>query len=324
MAKAAFLKIADNIIKNNLALKSSEKFLVITDVETSVIGKTFFDAGLSAGAESIYVIMRERTRHGEEPPEPVARAWEKCDVFIAPSKYSLSHTQARGRASAAGARGATMPNITEEVFRGGALSADCNKVGQLCEIMGRLMDRTAKVRITSKAGTDISFLIEGREVHRDTGLYLKHGDFGNLPAGEAYVAPVEGTAEGTLVFDGAIASVGLLKKPVKIKISEGFATEIAGGPEAKLFDNLLGAVKKREAYNIAEFGVGCNTSAHLTGNVLEDEKVYGTTHVALGDNSTFGGKVQAGVHLDGIMIEPTLHLDGKLAMKDGVWSEQNP
>jgi leucyl aminopeptidase (aminopeptidase T) len=162
--------------------------------------------------------------------------------------------------------------------------------------------------------------IQGRLVERDTGLLLKKGDFGNLPAGEVYTAPVEGTAEGTLVFDGAIASVGILKKPVTVAVKEGFATSITGGPQASKFDALLAEVKKKEAYNVAELGVGCNPKGRLIGIILEDEKVYGTVHVALGDNSTFGGNVQAGVHLDGIMLKPTMFLDGKIVIKDGVWT----
>jgi leucyl aminopeptidase (aminopeptidase T) len=111
----------------------------------------------------------------------------------------------------------------------------------------------------------------------------------------------------------------VLKKPVTVTVKEGFATSITGGREASIFDSLLSAVKKREAYNIAELGVGCNPKGRLIGIILEDEKVYGTVHVALGDNSTFGGKVQAGIHLDGIMLKPTMFIDGQIVIKDGAW-----
>ncbi|WP_455363402.1 aminopeptidase [[Eubacterium] cellulosolvens] len=314
------LKTAENVVKTSLAAKPGEKFLVITDVETYPIGNAFFNAGLKVGAETILTVIKERTRHGEEPPAPVAKAWENCDLFIVPTKYSLTHTQARKAATQAGARGATMPGITTPMFRTGAITADYSKVSDLCEKMGSLMDKTSRVRVTSKAGTDITMSIQGRLVERDTGLLFKPGDFGNLPAGEVFCAPVEGSAEGTLVFDGAIASVGILKKPVMVTVGEGFATQITGGPEATKFDGLLSAVKKREAYNIAELGIGCNPNARLIGIILEDEKVYGTVHVALGDNSTFGGSVQAGIHLDGIMLKPSMFLDDKVVIKDGVWT----
>jgi len=206
------------------------------------------------------------------------------------------------------------------MFGAGALTADYSTVGRMSEKMGSAMDKTDKVRITSRAGTDLTFSIKGRVVERDTGILAKRGDFGNLPAGEAYVAPVEGTAEGTLVIDGSIASVGMIKtKPARVTIREGFATKIVGGKEAKEWDRMLASVKKKEAYNVAEFGVGCNPNARLIGIILEDEKVYGTIHIALGDNSTFGGKVEAGIHLDGMIRYPSLYLDGKPAMKIGLW-----
>lgn len=313
------LKTAENLVKTSLSVKPGEKFLVITDPETYAIGSAFFEAGLKQGAETVLNVIRERTRHGEEPPSIVAKAWADADVFIVPTKYSLTHTQARKTATEAGARGATMPGITVPMFRVGAITADYSRVSQLCEQLGPLMSNAKEVRITSQLGTDITMSIEGRLVERDTGLLAKRGDFGNLPAGEVFCAPVEGTANGTLVFDGAIASVGVLKKPVHVTVEQGFATKITGGAEATKFNSLLAAVNKKEAYNIAELGVGCNPNARLIGIILEDEKVYGTVHVALGDNSTFGGTVAAGIHLDGIMRKPSLYLDGKPAMEKGSW-----
>ncbi len=313
------LKTAESILKTSLAVQPGERFLTITDVGTYPIGRAFFEAGLKVGAESILNVMRERTRHGEEPPQPVAKAWENSDAYIVPTKYSLTHTQARKAATQAGARGATMPSITPAMFKTGAITADYSKVSDLCERIGALMDRTSDVRVTSKAGTDITMSIKGRLVERDTGLLLRKGDFGNLPAGEVYAAPVEGSADGTLVFDGAIASVGILKKPVTVNVREGYATSITGGPQASKFDALLAEVNKKEAYNIAELGVGCNPKGRLIGIILEDEKVYGTVHVALGDNSTFGGNTQAGIHLDGIMLKPTMFLDDRAVIRDGAW-----
>lgn len=315
-----FLRTAMKIVRTSLALKPSEKFLVVTDVETYPIGRAFFEAGRNANSEVCMALIRERTHHGEEPPLPIAAAWKTCDAYIAPTKYSLTHTQARKAATEAGARGATMPGIVPRMFGAGAITADYGIVGKLSEKMGSRMDKTDEVRITSDAGTDLKFSIKGRFVERDTGILVKPGDFGNLPAGEAYVAPVEGTANGRLVVNGSIASVGLIRtQPATVTVEDGFATKIEGGKEAKKWDEMLAWVKKKEAYNIAEFGVGCNPQAKLIGIILEDEKVYGTIHIALGDNSTFGGKVEAGIHLDGMIRKPSLFLDGERVMKSGSW-----
>ena len=145
----------------------------------------------------------------------------------------------------------------------------------------------AKTATIIKDGSQLSLRLEGRTPIASTGLIRKSGESGNLPSGEAYIAPVEGESRGNLVIDGSMAGVGRLKSPLKIKVEDGYATEISGRQAAQLAE-ALGPTK--EARNIAELGVGTNRGAKLIGIVLEDEKVYGTVHVAFGENSTFGGE----------------------------------
>ena len=314
----AFQKAAETVVKKCLNVKAGETFLVITDTERLNIGNALFKKGLEVGAETLLVVMKPRTRHGEEPPEPIAEMWKHVDVFVAPTTYSLTHTQARKRAVEAGARGATMPGITEEMFKR-TLSIDYEIVKNNVEKLYEALKDAKEVRVLSDKGTDITLRIDGRPLHKDTGIYHNPGDFGNLPAGEIYVAPIEGSANGTIVFDGSIASIGLLREPVKIVVKDGYAVEISGGEEARKLKELLEKVGKKEAYNIAELGIGCNPAAKVVGNILEDEKIFGTVHIALGDNSTFGGKVIAGIHLDGIIMKPTLIVDGRKVIENGKW-----
>jgi leucyl aminopeptidase (aminopeptidase T) len=102
---------------------------------------------------------------------------------------------------------------------------------------------------------------------------------------------------------------------ITIKFRKGIARKISGGP-ARNIEAMLSKVGPK-AFNLAEFGVGTNPKARLISNVIEDEKVLGTCHVALGDNSTFGGRVRAGVHVDGIFTKPTVRLDGRVLMEAG-------
>ena len=133
----------------------------------------------------------------------------------------------------------------------------------------------------------------------------------NLPAGELFIAPREGTANGKLIIDGSLWEI--LKNPVSIDVKDGYAKRITGTKEiAKQISR-----RGKEGRNIAEVGIGMNPKAKIIGNVLEDEKVMGTVHVALGDNSTFGGKCRAGIHIDGIIKKPTLIADNKIILEDG-------
>jgi len=315
---SSLLRAAEIAVKTCLGVKPGEVFLVITDTETREVGEALARVGFDVGAETMLVVMKPRTRHGEEPPRPVAEMWRYVDVFVAPTKYSLTHTQARKKATEAGARGATMPGITRDIFVE-TMSADYSRINDMALKMVEALKGVKTIRVTSPSGTDIAFSIEGRPVIADTGILREKGAFGNLPAGEVFVAPVEGTAEGVIVFDASVASIGILKNPIKISVKEGFAVRIEGGEEASKLSRLLESVKHREAYNIAEFGIGCNTGARIVGNILEDEKVFGTVHIALGDNSTFGGKTIAGIHLDGIITRPTVYADGRKIIENGAW-----
>jgi leucyl aminopeptidase (aminopeptidase T) len=311
-------KAAEVTVKSCLGVKAGEKFLVLTDLDTEVIGRAIAEAGWDVGAETMLVVMRPRTRHGEEPPEPIASMWSKVDVFVAPTRYSLTHTQARKRATEAGARGATMPAITLDVFVEG-MSIDYGVVKSNCDNMLRALEGAREIRVTSPLGTEVRFSVEGRRFIADTGILTEKGSFGNLPAGEVFVAPVEGTANGVMVFDGAIAGVGTLKTPVKVLVEDGFAVKFEGEDEAQRLKRLLESVNVREAFNVAEFGIGTNPGARIVGNILMDEKVYKTVHIAFGDNSTIGGRVKAGIHLDGIITRPTVYIDDKMIMRDGEW-----
>ncbi len=299
-----------------LNVQKNELFLIITDTETEIIARAIFEEGLRIGAETIITVMKPRAHHGEEPPKAIAELWKNSDVYVAPTQYSLSHTQARKDASQCGARGATMPGITIDIFME-ALSTDFNYVKQLNEKLSKLFEGKEKVRITTKMGTDISFSIKGRKFILDNGLLHNKGDFGNLPAGEIYIAPVEGTANGKIIADGSIASIGKLRNPVEVVVKDGYAVEINGGEEAFMFKKILESAETKEAFNIAEFGIGTNPNAKVIGNILEDEKAFHTIHIALGDNSTFGGKVKAGIHLDMVIKNPTVTADNTTIIEEG-------
>jgi leucyl aminopeptidase (aminopeptidase T) len=173
--------------------------------------------------------------------------------------------------------------------------------------MNKRLETARKIRVVTDSGTDITLDIEGCKWHMDTGKCHVPGSSSNLPAGEIYIAPKD--ANGVFVVDGSMSSFGILDSPLEFTVKERYVTNIKGKNAEKL-NSILDKVGKK-ARNIAEFGIGINPEARLIGNVLEDEKVGGTVHIALGDNSTFGGDVIAGIHLDGIIKEPHLYVDGE-------------
>ncbi|KKM10005.1 leucyl aminopeptidase [Clostridiales bacterium PH28_bin88] len=298
-----------------MGVKAGEVVLVVTDILQREVGGALLAVAGELGAEAMLMEMSPRENHGQEPPAAVAAAMREAEVVLMPTTKSLSHTRARWEANRAGARIASMPGITLQMMQR-TLKGSYVEMAENCRRYASLLHGARQVRITTPAGTDLTMSLEGREAHPDTGLYLEPGQFGNLPAGEVYAAPLEGSTRGVLVIDGSMAGVGLLKEPIRMRVEGGYATDIAGGAEAAKLQGILDRYN-REARNIAELGLGMNPHAMITGLVLEDEKVLGTVHVALGDNSTFGGNVEVASHLDGVMLSPTVEVDGKVVLAGG-------
>ncbi len=305
-------KLAE-IFKTTLAIKREEEVLLVTDDAMLEVASLIESALRELSDEVLVLKMRPRGMHGEEPPRVVAQAMKHASVVVAPTSKSLSHTSARKRACEAGARVASMPGITLEMLTAGGMQADYGEVERLAKAVAERLSRAESIKIKSPLGTDFRASLKGRRALADTGIITKPGDFGNLPAGEGFIAPVEGESEGVLVFDGSFAALGKLAEPLRVRVHKGRAVEVEGdgGRISALFRRYA------NASNVAEVGIGVNPAARVTGNVLEDEKAFRTVHVAFGDNHTFGGRTRAEVHLDGVILNPSVWLDEERLMEKG-------
>jgi leucyl aminopeptidase (aminopeptidase T) len=259
-------------------------------------------------------VISERESHAAEPPRPVAAAMAAADVVLAPTIQSLSHTAARKAASEAGVRIATLPGVTEEMLAR-LMNGDLDEMRRRGWAIVNLLNSGSQVRITDANGSDLRFSIEGREGIVDAGELSGKGAFGNLPCGEGFIAPVEGTAEGTLVVDGSIAAIGLVSSPVRLTVEAGHLVGATGDEGAQLMELLT--PHGPDGTNVAELGIGTNEEAILTGNILEDEKIFGTAHVAFGASAGIGGTVQVPVHLDVVVKEPIVEIDGEAILGGG-------
>lgn len=309
-----YTEIATKLLKVNLAVQTQETVLVVTDSHKEHIGRFFVTAGRELGLESVHITMSPRQKSGEEPPFVVSEAMCAADVVICVTEHSLTHTKARKRAVKGGGRVATMPGLTLDMLSEGAITADYDEVQSLTERVSAILD-AGKTVVIEKNGERLTFAIDGQRAMSSTGMFTQKGQSGNLPSGESYIAPVEGTAEGTVIIDQSIAGIGVVPEPVKLKVMDGRLVE-ASGPTGKQLLQMLGDADGRL---LCEFGIGTNKCARVTGNVLEDEKVYGTVHIAFGSNSTFGGTIDAGVHIDCVVSEPNVWVDGVRVIDRGKW-----
>lgn len=302
-------------VRDCMGLKPGEKVLVITDEPLRTIGYALWKAAKDLGNEVLLIEILPRASNGAEPPSEVAELMKMVDVVLCPTSKSLTHTDSRRAASAKGVRVGTLPGVTEEIMIR-CMNADYNKIAQRTFALCKLLEKASTVRVTAPAGTDITMPIKGRTAHSSSGVFREKGQWGNLPTGEAYLAPVEGQSEGVVVVDGSMAMVGMVKTPIRIQVKKGYAEDISGGEEAQRLIALLEPHGK-DARTVAEFGIGTNDKAILTGIILEDEKVMGTIHIAFGDNKSMGGSVRVASHLDGLITHPTVWLDETMIMNNG-------
>ncbi|MHA5219134.1 aminopeptidase [Dysosmobacter sp. Phy] len=305
-------EIAKRMMVSCLNVRAGEQVLIVTDDKKLPIGTALYNAAQDLGAEALLMTMTPRQVSGEEPPAAVAAAMKAADVVIAPMATSITHTRAKIEAAKAGARVATMPNITEDMFSQGAMTADYDQVMDLTLRVTELLTKAATARI-EKDGCVLTLDLTGRPGIPSPGVYREKGQSGNLPSGEAYIAPLEDGSNGEMVIDGSMVGLGKLDEPLRVRVEGGKLKEITG-PGAEKLGVLL--ANDRNA-TLCELGIGTNHAARVTGIILEDEKAYHTVHIAFGTNIGFQGTNKADCHMDGVILNPTLYLDDQLILKDG-------
>jgi leucyl aminopeptidase (aminopeptidase T) len=301
----------ETVVRRCLAVQPGEDVVVVVDRGTRTIGEALREESASAGADAVLIVMDERATDGSEPPRAVAAALAECDVFIAPTSRSLSHTSARKRATDHGARGATMPGVTEDMLAR-VMAVDFDTMAARSKAVAALLDSGTRARVTCPRGTDLELALDGRPGISDDGELSGRGAFGNLPCGEGFIAPTYG--EGTVVAS-SLAPLGISVDPARLTVAEGRIVAGDGGLGPRFIELLL--AHGELGANLAELGVGTNDRARLTGNVLEDEKILGTVHVAFGASAAFGGTVSVPIHLDVVVVDASLEVDGQPVLDRG-------
>ena len=245
-------------------------------------------------------------------------------VILAPTKYSLTHTRAVRQAVKDGARVATMPGITPEMFTHGGMSADFNEVKRRISSLGPYLRRRRIINVKSEQGTDLTFEVNWRDWKLDdNGICNRPKMLTNLPAGKAFIMPREGTMNGTIIIDDH-GTLTLLEEQLELQVEDGVVVDVKGGQIAANIRQEFGEIarklrsKDREnVWTVAEFGFGMNSQARMGGNVLEDEKRLGTCYFSIGDNTALGGSSAVGIHIPGVLKSASVWLDDTQILKDG-------
>lgn len=338
---------AEVAVREVLDVRRGEKVLIVTNPQRDVhtIAMAVYDAVIVRGACPVIAIQPYKTQLDFAEPSVIGAIGSAPDVAISlsaeklgkderalaepykvgPKAYDHIFNYLMGEKKM---RSFWSPSVTMEMFSK-TVPIDYQALRRDCKNLKSALDRAASATITTKAGTDVTIALTGREAHVDDGDFRKPGTGGNLPAGEVYISPALGKSHGTIAFDGSISTTEgdiVTKEPVIVSVEGGFVTDVSGGEEA---DGLMGAIKqgerapgdlardgklapgkvegyRRNARNLGELGIGLNRAARIVGNMLEDEKVYSTCHLAIGSN--YDEDARAMIHLDCLVKSPTIEL----------------
>ncbi len=333
-----------DMLRVNMNLKAGEKLLVVSDVPRLADWRQTKQRELMEELERIILarlvceIAQEQFPetlvrfhpfpatggHGTEPDAETAATMLDADVLLCLTSYSLSHTDARQDATSGGVRVASMPGFTHDMLApGGPMAMDYKQIASDCRRFADMLTETDEVIVRTPYGTDLCFSVSDRKGQVDDGLYREaDGIWGNLPAGEAYVIPIEGSGDGVLV-----APAGWYpdqKEDLIFTFAKGVVVALTGGGDIgdyfrEMLDLGSDDPRHQTRRNLAELGIGTNPNARRPNNVLEAEKIMGTVHIAIGDNIHMGGRVESDLHEDFIQPDVNLILDGRQVIMGGEW-----
>lgn len=300
--------------------KPGDKVVIIADTTTDpVIWETFALAAQAVGVQPMVALMVPTKRDYENPPEPVQKMAEAADIIHFTTRHGLIHSTFGRELSRAGKKRIISEGVEVEMFTEGAALEDDAEIDKWAEKIRQVWDDGKSVRLKTPFGTNLNISIEGHYSFKTAGAQLFKSPSAQFPGGESACTPAENSGDGVLVIDKAIHYPhGRLIHPIELHLKEGKITEIRGGWEADEFRWWVDSYADREGKTICELSVGCNPMAKFMGSMRQDRFVLGSFHVGFGMNADVGGKIVSNIHYDAIMSKPTLVVDGKDIIKDGV------
>lgn len=310
----------DGVLDQCLGVRPGEQVVLLTDGGTDDGVVTRLLEALAA-RDGIPLVARMPAPHlpGAEPPGAVAAMMLAAGAVIELTSLFIGSSLARRNATGRGARYLAMPGVRVETFRpGGPLDVDFERLRADAEVVGRAWGCAHEFRLTSRGGTDLRGSVEGRPGRVLHGMAREPGAYMAPPDIESGTAPVEGTASGTVVIDGDLLFMGEgpLAEAVALHIKDGQMAGIEGPERARLTSMLARCADDRMA-NLAEVSVAFNPAGTICSVPMETESARGTAHIALGNSIAYGGEVNAVAHLDCVMRDATLELDGRAVMIEG-------
>ncbi|QFR33797.1 hypothetical protein GBB76_12105 [Ancylobacter sp. TS-1] len=313
---------AQRILSKSLALRPDEVLTVITDTEVPrSVTETLACAATALGATPVILTMLPAPVGGMEPPAPIAHAMAGSQVMVFQTSAGMIHTEAARNAVKNGARFLDMWGVTESMMVRGGPTADFSEVGRVTNAVYDAIVGGAEIRVTTEKGTDFRLSMKDRPLFKFSGQATEPGSFSAMPEGEVTVCPEEWESEGVLVDPVVLErrDIAFPRQPIKVVVEKGRICAVEGGREAKAIAAMLDE-HGETSRNIAEFAMGTNKWCPLAVTLRDSKKSYGSFHIGMGDNRSFGGNVLSPFHMDMIFENPTVTVDGRTVLENGKYT----
>jgi len=298
-----------------LKLKPRDSFLILVDETTYEMGKLFSNRSNLSKIDTAILEIKPLDHRSPEPPAAIITMMKQMAAVLSFTSFPLIHSNALKNICHNGARVVCLNPIDAEGFAR-SINTDFDFIFRKSQRLADLFSIGKRIHLTTDAGTDLIIPIARHRGIANTGIVGEPGAFCTLPSGEARITPDRRGTKGVLIVDGSIPAIGMLQQPIVINIQEGYAYQIAGGEDALKLRKKLKPFGK-QSRNIAEFGIGTNPRAVLTGCSIEDEKILGTAHIAFGSPDYEGGSLKKVLHLDLVLKKPSVSIDGHRIMEKG-------
>jgi leucyl aminopeptidase (aminopeptidase T) len=310
------------MVPYRLNLNAGDRVLIVTDTSTDpLLTQAFTVAAVAVDALPV-VTMRPPLPYHHADLDPITlAAMDEADLVHLLTTRATLHSPTGHRKQLEGVKFLASEQLTVAMLQEGAATADYEAMGGVAQQLYDVLQEGKSIHLTTPGGTDIVGDITGRpswicagRVEENPGLDLNACGF---PDGEVGMAPIEETIEGTVVWDVSMHHCGLIEEPIVARVERGSVVSIEGGAEARALEAFLEANGDEGSRIVCETAIGINERARITGLVREDKKAAGTAHVALGMNTDTGGVVASRTHLDGVMRNPTVVVDGRTLVREG-------
>lgn len=313
---------ANLIIRRLLAVKPGEQVAIVCDPH-SEMDMVYALAGAVESVKGEYTILMMPTRDTDRKNDltpVIENALTAADCLIGITGASGAPTYAapvKKLYNAKKLRTISMVMRDIDNFTSGGALADYDTLYEEGKRLAAIWEGKEHIRVTSPAGTDLEAPIAGEKVIIECGFATEPGLEAAFSDGEVSQMPRTQTAEGAIVVDGPIAHIGQPTSPITLKVEKGRVVSVSG--ESRQGEELRQIIERIEnADNIAEIGIGLNPLSRRNGDFEEEKKGRGNVHIAIGDNVFYGGDVHSPVHMDMVIYQPTVEMDGSVVVDRGL------